>query len=42
MAILSLTGVEVGLVKPRLKAKVGAEKDRQDIWILLAIPWAFE
>ncbi len=42
MAMLPLTGVDVGLVKPMLNMKLGVERDRQDIWILLATPWAFE
>ncbi len=42
IAILPFTGVEAALVKPMLKVKLGVEKDRQDIWILLAIAWAFE
>ncbi len=42
MTMVSLTGVAEGLVKPMLKVRLGAEKDRQDIWILLAISWALE
>lgn len=42
IVMMPFTEVEVGLVKPMSKAKLGVEKDRQDIWMLLATPCALE